>query len=410
MYAPLLIVALGVMMARLLVAAHTLGVGEFARFSAVLLVSSSFCMLGALGLQTMLQRDLPALVHRGQERRGMVLLFQSLLVSAACAVVGLAAAAAWPAGSGNRAIDGLTLALGMLHGMSQQSFLLVTVESRSRGATMSFGRQYLGRSLLVVACGYAAMRLSGSGAAAASAEAAATLVVVFGVLRGIAVRARCGIRMSARLAVRRIVALPWRSALALLAAFAATWLVHNIDRWVAEGRLGVSEFAGYAFAGTVLSASSSLQMVVSASFFPRLATEHARSGRRSAFRLAMRFSAALAAVGIAALPLAVIAWRLFVEGVFPQYAWTLPAAPILVAVGVVRIADYWSGYLLVVGAERQLLSVTVVSALAAAGAWWWWSSTSGGGATFMAIAWLALAMAVVPGAAGLWLAWRKSRP
>jgi O-antigen/teichoic acid export membrane protein len=407
MYAPLLIVALGLMMARLLVAAHVLGVTEFARFSAALLVSSSFCMLGALGLQSMLQRALPGLILRGQERRGMVMLLQGLVATTACALIGLAAAFAVPV-TDERAIDGTTVAVGMLHGLSQQAFLLVTVESRSRGATMAFGRQYLLRSLLVVGCGYGAMRVSGSGAWSASSEAVATLAIVAGIVRRIGVRSRCGMALPLSLAVRRMGAVPWRSAMALLAVFALSWAVQNVDRWAAEGTLGVAEFAGYAFAGTILSASSSLQMVTSASLFPRLAIEHARAGRRSAFSMAMRFSALLGVIGLVAFPLALLAWRLFVDSLFPQYAWTLVAAPVLFLVGIVRIADYWSGYLLVIGAERRLLGVTIASA-ATVGASWWMATSMASARSIESIAWLALAMAAGPGAAGLVSAWRLSR-
>ncbi len=407
-YAPVLVLALGLMMARLMAAARILEVQEFARYSAALLVSGSFCMLGSLGLQTMLQREMPVRIHRGQERHGMVLLAQALMVAAGCAAAGLLAAFAIPAAGGGQALDRATFMVGVLHGMSQQVFVLMTIESRSRGRTMGFAGQYLARSVAVAGCGIAVMWLGSSGPWAAGAEAAATFAISAAMLGGISERSGTPAIASALLAMRRIHDLRWRAAAMLLAVYAVSWAVQNADRWVAERSVGVEAFAVYAFAANALTVASALQMVTNASMFPRLAKVHAEFGRRGAFLQAVRYSTLLAALGLAAFPIAAFAWSLMVRQWFPKFGESTTIAPLFIAVGVLRVSDYWSSFALVVGAEGRLLLVTTVSALVMAGAWWL-TLPQGIPLTVQSVAWLAVALAAGAYVSSIGVAWRESR-
>ena len=129
-YLPLLGTAMGLMMLRILAMARVLDVAGFGTYSAGLLISGTFCMLGCLGLQSILQRDMPVMLMRLRARAGLVLLLQCLLVALACASVGVLASGFVVSAGG---LPSLALVVGIVHGLSQQVFLLVTVESRSRG-------------------------------------------------------------------------------------------------------------------------------------------------------------------------------------------------------------------------------------------------------------------------------------
>src|SRR5450759_2430383 len=122
-YVPLLSFAMGLMMVRILVMAKILDVPSFAQYSAGLLASSTFCMLGCFGLYPLLQRELPMQIVRHREQMGAVLLVQCLLVATACAVVGILLAAV---GVSVMGLSPFLLAIGVLHGLSQQVFLSVT--------------------------------------------------------------------------------------------------------------------------------------------------------------------------------------------------------------------------------------------------------------------------------------------
>jgi len=55
-YLPVLASAMALMMARIMAAARLLDVPSFATYSTGLLLSTTFCMLACLGLQSLLQR------------------------------------------------------------------------------------------------------------------------------------------------------------------------------------------------------------------------------------------------------------------------------------------------------------------------------------------------------------------
>ena len=138
-YIPSLAIAMVLMMVRLMIVARLLPVEEFATLSSGILVSGAFGMLGCLGLQSVLQRDWPMLLIRGQEYRGLVLAAQSNLVAVGCALVGLCVAASGVSIAG---VKPIVFCIGVLHGLSQQFFSIATIESRSRGRMFDYARHY----------------------------------------------------------------------------------------------------------------------------------------------------------------------------------------------------------------------------------------------------------------------------
>src|SRR5689334_7988913 len=129
---------MGVMLLRLLLMAHLLPLSEFAAYSLGLLISSSFCMLGCLGLQSVLQRDLPVLIVRRRERVGATICLQCVVVASACAVLAWIGISLCGSASLTLGAAAPVASIGILHGLAQQVFLVATVESRSRRETMRF--------------------------------------------------------------------------------------------------------------------------------------------------------------------------------------------------------------------------------------------------------------------------------
>ena len=122
-YAPVLAVSLVIMMARLLVLARLLPLGEFGHLSQGLLVSGTFSMVGCLGLQFRLQRELPVLLLNGERRAGIVLTIQCILVTLGCALVGVACVIV---GGATIKVSVLPLIVGIVHGRIQRLAVLGT--------------------------------------------------------------------------------------------------------------------------------------------------------------------------------------------------------------------------------------------------------------------------------------------
>jgi O-antigen/teichoic acid export membrane protein len=405
-YAPLLALAMGLMLVRLLVMARLLDVAAFASYSAALLVSSSLCMLACLGLQSILQRDLPVMIARGRERPSAVLLAQCVLVAVACAAVGIAAA------MGGVHLAGLPpalLALGMLHGLSQQLFLIATVESRSRGEPLRFARQNLDRSLVVLAAGAASAGATGSASSALLAEALLSLALALGLLRPqLRIKAiRAGGTL--RLALRRLPRARWRSAAALLAVASIGFVLINIDRWIAAETLPAHRFAQYAFAWMVLMVAQSSQVVINASLFPLLARHFAGAGCRSAFRICAQASLLLLlAAGLTALPV----WALLDYAIsrwFAPYSDARAVLPALLFVAALRVSDFWSSFMVIIGHEDRLLALQLVCAAASGLAWWWLLKPATAAGDLLSIALLAVLLSASSYLAAAWASWLAAR-
>ena len=404
-YVPLLSVAMGLILVRTLVMAKLLDIPSFAQFSGGLLVSSTFSMLGCLGLQSLLQREMPVQLIRRRERAAAVLLMQCLAVAAACALAGLLLVAAGIDAAG---LSPILLAIGVVHGLSQQVFLIATVESRSRGQPLWFALQTLVRAVIVLAVSIGAATLFRSAAAVLMAEAILSLVLTQRILHGVWQRARVGSALAFRLAVRRIRQIPWSSAVALLAVAAIGFLLMNIDRWVAVRLLQPIAFANYAFAWTVLMVAQSLQSVINTSIYPMLARRFASAGPAASFRIAARASIALL------LACAITFWPAYwllnvvVMRWFPAYAESGSIFGLFMFVAALRISDFWSSHLVIVGREKRLLLVTFAVGAIVFGGWVYVFVFAPGvhGITGMAdVAWLAVALTVIGYLAALVTAW-----
>lgn len=386
-YAPLLAVAMGLMMLRILVMARLLDVHAFAEFSGGILVSSSFCMIGCLGLQSMLQREWPVNLVRRQELRGLVRAAQCNLVALGCSLLGLLGAAF------GMSLAGTTpalLSVGLLHGMSQQLFLVATVESRSRGDVLRFAFQNLVRAVAAFALSVAAALWSGSAELVLAIDALITMALSLGFFQRALGHGRFGAMDVYQLAMRRLRVVRWNSALTMMLIMVVGFGLLNADRWVASDQLGVEGFAHYSFAWIVLSIAQSAQAVTNASIYPLLARRFAEYGRAVAFGVCLRLSAFMLVAGaMVTIPLCLVLGY-GVHRWYPHYSDVQALIPLFLAIAVLRVSDFWSSFLLIAGLEGLLLKLNLCAMAFGLMAWlalvqpW-----SAGPTTLQQVGWLA---------------------
>ena len=358
---------MGLTLLRLLVYAHLLGVDEFGRFSAALLVSSGFCMLGCLGLMPMLQREWPVRLVRGQKRRGWLLALQCIGIALALAA-GFAAAAV--AGGAVVGLAGPVLVLALLHGCTQQVFLVVSTESRSAGDALRYAWQQLARGLALLLGGWALVASGARAEAVLAFEATVTLAVAVAILH----RAEGARRLPALLplALRSLTRLRWRTALTMMGVMLLSFAMSNIDRWLAAEWLGHAAFGPYALAVIVLSTAQAAQALINASGYPLIARRFAAAGPAQAARLSLRISAVTFAAGALVLVPGVVAAQWAVGRWYPDYAPALRLIPWLAAIGLIRAADFWSSFLVIAGHEALTLKLNLASAVVVLAAWALW--------------------------------------
>lgn len=407
-YLPLLGTAMALMMARILVMARLLDVASFGIYSAGLLVSTTFGMLGCLGLQSLLQRDMPIMAARGRLRRSLVLLAQSMLVACLCAGVLLALLVT---GVGAAGLSAPVLAIAVMHGLSQQVFLVATVESRSLGQPVRYSLQYLGRAAAVTALSAAVASAFGSAAAALAVEAAISLAMTVAILSHMA--SAHGQRAAVLLAAawRALARANWRTALIFLGVSLAASAVLSVDRWAAAAWLSGPAFAQYAFAGVALLIAQSAQSMVNASVHPALARRYALAGARTAYSLCARVSWGLLVMSIAlAIPAGLLA-AAAVQRFYPAYEPALAILWLVLASGVLRISDFWSSFLMICGHERTMLGLQLVLGSGITACWAAALAIRGfGTANIGDFAWLALLLSIgMHGGAALAASWALRR-
>ena len=350
-YAPILTISVVAMMVRLLIVARLLSTEEFGRFSVGILSSGTFCMLSCFGLQMILQREWPVYIVRRLERHGLVRAAQCNIVALASAVFAATTAAIiayrWP--------QAILIAIGMLHGMSQQIFVVANFEARSRGDPVRSANQNLMRAFTLLFCGVIAAVVTRSAVVVIVIEASVSTAISMVIFRGALSRGGTSLALAYKLALRRLPDVAWRSATVLMIVSVVFFLVFNLDRWIAADRLGAIGFAHYAFAWIVLSAAQSAQGVVNAAVYPMLARRMARAGQASARRFCATLSVGVFFAGLVSIFPSWLVANHLVARWFPQYGDTGPLLLVFLCIAVFRVSDFWSSYLIVVGREWALL-------------------------------------------------------
>ena len=367
-YAPVLALAMGLMMLRMLILARIFNLPEFGAFSAGLLISGTFCMVGCFGLQPMLQREWPMQIVRQTERNGLVRALQCNLVAIAICLVALIFV-----GSGFIPTD-MSFAItasAILHGLAHQCLLVSTTESRSRGDVLRFAQQSLQRSSTALVLSVYVAYLTGSAVLSILVEAmvALALSIVFFRQAILNSHTHFRVRTLAIVAVRRIRMVSTSSAITLTILMIVNFMSVNADRWMAAALLDVGTFAQYGFAWIVLSLAQAAQLLISAALYPMVARRFAQFGQASAFRLCLISSISLLGAGSLLVLLLAQVLRYFIELWYPQYIPALVLIPWFLGIAVLRMSDFWSGFLLVGGHESHLLRINLAATILALVIW-----------------------------------------
>lgn len=355
---------------RLLAYARILAVEEFGVFSAGVLISSSFCMLGCFGLMPMLQREWPTCMVHGQHRRAWVRAAQCFTVAtAASAIFIMASATGWSVAG----MKGGALVLAIVYGLAQQLFLIVTTESRSAGNALQYAWQQFARGV-ALAAGGVLLALGGGGAIELIAfEAGITIVSVLVITaRGVKTQSS-SVWLIWSVAMHRLRHVSWATALTMMSVMLVSFAMVNIDRWLASNLLDAGTFGLYSFAAITLAVAQACQALINASGYPLIARRYAAEGSTGAIRVSMRLSAFVATAGLCLL--IPIAWigQIAVERGYPDYAVVGSLVPWLAAIGLLRMADFWSSFLIIGGHEVTVLRLNGMSLVAALIAWSFWA-------------------------------------
>jgi len=241
---------------------------------------------------------------------------------------------------------------------------VATVESRSRGEPLRFAIQNLLRALAIFGAGWLVAIQSQLVTLTLLTEAIIALVMAAGIINHAVSRSRLQIATLYRLAIKRLGRLPWQSAIALLGGALVGFVLTNVDRWIAASLFSHAVFAVYAFAWIVLAVSQSIQAIISSSLFPAMARDYASNGVRSSFRMASIWGLGLILVGLVGLWPATVVTIWAIREWFAGYVAANPIIPLFYLLAIIRVSDFWTGFLIVAGRERAVMNINIFVAIA----------------------------------------------
>lgn len=376
------------MFLRLLVLARILDIPQFADLAAALIVSSFVATISCFGLFLHLQRRLPVYLARRHRRAAATEMSQTVMAALVVGAIGVAIGAA---GIGIGGISPRMIALGAIHGLVQQLFLIATTESRSSNEPLRYAVQHFVRSMASVALAIPVAMAFGDASLVILTEAAVSGIASILILRAAGRRLNVAAGLSARLGVRSFGRIEWLSMMALLSWSVTSSVSTQLDRWLSSAFLPERDFAHYSFAWTIMIAALSLQALINASVYPMIAWRLTLAGPRSAWRLTAAASLGMLAVSAVLLvPALWIAERAVLRFV-PDYADSLPLFLPMALAAAFRLSDFWSSLLVIAGRERMALAATLLSMVVVVGGWY---GLYGQAVTASHLAWLAMALAI----------------
>jgi O-antigen/teichoic acid export membrane protein len=393
-YMPLLGVSAVVSLAKLMIYARLVSADEYGAISQMFLVGNTFGIVGSLGFYLLALRELPGLHVRRREFGMAILLTQSIIVSTLCTIAASIVLLPFAGGGlSSLKVGGLGLAVGLFYAWAQLCFQIATTDARSRLEMTRYSADMALRAIVTTIAGVGAILLAWSAYAVVLGETLVTLASALWIGAGVIARTRIAASRLVWMASRRLKLAAWRPALVLMLGSLLGFLTSAADRWLAAFFLDLKQFGYYAFAWTSIAMAQTFQFLINASLFPLISRRYWSSSSREAFRLSAYLSLGLAGLGaLAAAALAPFV-QLAIDHWFPQQSGAVALVEPLLIAAVLRVADFWSSFLLVIRREGLLLYLQIAT-LAGAGAVYWIATLARGQApTAQNLAFLAVGLA-----------------
>jgi O-antigen/teichoic acid export membrane protein len=379
-YVPLLGLSAVISLAKLMIYARLVPADEYGAISQIFLVGNTFGIIGSLGFYLLALRELPGLHVRRREFGMAILLTQSVIVSTLCALTASLVLVPFAAtGVSSLKVGGAGLAIGLFYAWSQLGFQIVTTDARSRLEMTRYSADMAVRAIVTTAAGVAAIAIGWPAYAVVLAEIILTLAVSLWIGAGVVARTKIAVARLIGMAARRLKLAAWRAAIVLMLGSLLGFLTSAADRWLAAFFLDLKQFGYYAFAWTSIAMAQTFQFLINASLFPLISRRYWASSSREAFQLSAVLSLGLAVVGAAAAAALAPFVDMVIDRWFPQQVGAIALVEPLLIAAVLRVADFWSSFLLVIRRETLLLNLQIATLIGASLIYW--VATAGRGQT-----------------------------
>jgi O-antigen/teichoic acid export membrane protein len=351
LYMPILAGASGLLFLRTFLYARVFPVEGFGALNQALLVASTFTNLAGIGLLQLAQKLLPQF-HALEEREKFEDLLSSCVVMcalsavAATGVLAIAVAMGW--------LQGLLLfAIALQFAVAQYLFSVRLIEIKSELRFLYHSRVSALRAVALLAVGVSVATLTGSVSATLAAEAMVTLTIAWPLVAG-----ERGKTVIAKLrnfkSDHRWFSQYSAPAMRLFLLNGALTALYAIDRWFGIALLTKHEYGIFALGLTIISLFETLQLIVNVSAYPLMGRMIARGEQARAFRFASVASIVILAAGALCYIPFVLLLDFLLARYLPSYLEAANVIRLAVIVGVLRLADFYGSFAILLNYERRL--------------------------------------------------------
>jgi O-antigen/teichoic acid export membrane protein len=369
LYVPILVGASGLLFLRTFLYAKIFPVENFGLLNQALLVAGTFTNFAGVGLQLLGHKLLPQYHARGEREPfddllGSCVAACAVAAAIAAAILGCAVALGW-------LHNGMTFAVALPYAIAQYLFVLRLIEIKSELRFLDHARVSGIRAVGLLLAGVAVAALTHNVAATLAAESVVTLLIAAPLLLG----ERGKVVLHKALTIRkehRWLAENYRGALRLFWLNGASTLLYAVDRWSGIALLTKREYGIFALGLTIVTLFETLQLIVNVSAFPLMGRMVAHGDRLRAFRFAILATVLVIFAGILCYLPFVFLLDLLLNKYLPSYVEAGTVIKLAVIAGILRLADFFASYAVLLDQERRLASaycvllVVAVAVIAAA--------------------------------------------
>lgn len=353
-YAPILILSALILMFRFLYVAKFLNPEQYATYSFIILISSTYTIFSTFGIQSVLQRDMPILFYNKRNIHANTLLMKSLIVNLfVFSIFTIISLLIFLLSNSHQEII-----FGILHGFTQQLFLLLSTESRSKLELNRLSFQNLSRAISVLIINTLIVNLSTSPYILILCESIVSIALSVYIYLKI---------YNGRLykywliSIKTIQNLPWKSGFLFMLIAIISFSSANLDRWIASIYLSKLDFGIYSFYWNIITIASSLQVIVNTALYPYMSKKYVQFGSLYILKLTLYISIGLASLLFFTSDILIYLLEIIISHFFSLYASNTDIIIIFIFSSIFIFSNYLSSFLFVIGKEGYVFYIAIIT-------------------------------------------------
>jgi O-antigen/teichoic acid export membrane protein len=351
---PLIALANFLMFFRLLALAKIFNLSDFGQFSMGMLIANSFCLFGGVGFYQLLQQKLPRLHISKKKKEALILTNQAIVSTLSIFIIVVLIIFAF---AGKLRYEPLFLLISAFAGLSQQLFLVFTLQSRSANDSLGYSLEILIRNFSVTITIVMLAIFFQSPVLCILTDAILTFVI------GFIIFFKNYNFFSLNyffLSIKLLKNVEWKKIIYLFMLSAFGFFIANADRWIAGIYFDKQKFGLYSFGFLILTISQSVQAIINVVTFPSISNIYQIYGAKKAFIYTKKI--AILAITIAAcfLPFFFFLANFMIGRFYPSFFSVKYVIALFMIVSLFKISDFWSSFLIISGKEKILLFIQFV--------------------------------------------------